>query len=63
MLLLVLTSYLFVQGPRLQLWAWQFFFFFFLAPKAIPRFRPFSLIGPTQAYAFSKKSYEEGIYT
>ena len=26
MLLLVLTSYLFVQGPRLQLWAWHFFF-------------------------------------
>ena len=26
MLLLVLTSYLFVQGPRLQLWAWQYSF-------------------------------------
>ena len=37
--------------------------FFFLSPKAIPRFRPFSLVGPTQAFAFSKKSYEEGIYT
>ena len=61
MLLLVLTSYLFVQGPGLQLWAWHFFFF--LSPKAIPRFRPFSLVGPTQAFAFSKKSYEEGIYT
>ena len=59
MLLLVLTSYLFVQGPRLQLWAWHFL----LSPKAIPRFRPFSLVGPTQAFAFSKKSYEEGIYT
>ena len=51
MLLLVLTSYLFVQGPRLQLWAGHFF----LSPKAIPGFRPFSLIGPTQAFAFSKK--------
>ena len=38
-------------------------FFFFLSPKAIPRFRPFSLVGPTQAFAFSKTSYEEGIYT
>ena len=38
---------------------------FFLVPQfqAIPRFRPFSLVGPTQAFAFSKKSYEEGIYT
>ena len=60
MLLLVLTSYLFVQSPRLQLWAWHFFF---LSPKAIPRFRPFSFVGPTQPFAFSKKSYEEGIYT
>ena len=36
MLLLVLTSYLFVQCPRL--WAWRIF----LSPKAIVRFRPFS---------------------
>ena len=36
---------------------------FFLSPKAIPRFRAFSLDGPTQAFAFSEKSYEEGIYT
>ena len=57
MLLLVLTSYLFVQGPRL--WAWHNFF---LSLKAIPRFRSFSLVGPNQVFAFSKKSYE-GIYT
>ena len=37
--------------------------YFFLSPKAIPRFRPFSLVGPTQAFAFSKKSYKEVIYT
>ena len=38
--------------------------YFFLSPKAIPRFRPFSLVGrPTQVFAFSKKSYEEVIYT
>ena len=37
MLLLVLTSYLFVQCPRL--WAWRNFF---LSPKAIAHFRPFS---------------------
>ena len=55
MLLLVLTSYLFVQGPRL--WAWRNFV---LSPKAIPRFRPFSIVRPTQVFAFSKKSYEEG---
>ena len=36
---------------------------FFLSLKAISRFRPFSLVGPTQAFAFSEKSYEEGIYT
>ena len=36
MLLLVLTSYLFVQCPRL--WAWRTFF---LSPKAIARFRVF----------------------
>ena len=53
MLLLVLASYLFFRGLRLQLWVWHFLFF--LSPKAIPRFRPFSLVGPTQAFAFSKK--------
>ena len=38
--------------------------FFFCPPRLIiPRFRPFSLVGPTQAFAFSKKSYEEGVYT
>ena len=55
MLLLVLTSYLLskvlVGG------------YFFLSPKAIPRFRPFSVVRPTQVFAFSKKSYEEGNYT
>ena len=56
MLLLVLTSYLFVQGHCL--WACHNF----LSLKAIPRFRPFSLVGPTQVFAFSKKSYE-GNYT
>ena len=30
-------------------------FFFFLSLKAISRFRPFSLVGPTQAFPFSKK--------
>ena len=37
--------------------------YFFLSPKAIPRFRPFSVVRPTQVFAFSKKSYEEGNYT
>ena len=45
MLLLVLTSYLFVQGPRL--WAWRNCF---LSPKAIPRFRPFSVVRTTQVF-------------
>ena len=35
----------------------------YLFPKAIPRFDRFSLAGPTQVFAFSKKSYEEGNYT
>ena len=49
MLLLVLTCYLFVQGPRL--WAWLNFFDR-LASFDLPRFSRF----PT-------KSYEEGNYT
>ena len=32
-------------GPRL--WAWHIFF---LSPKAIPRFRPFILVRPTQVF-------------
>ena len=35
----------------------------YLSPKAIPRFRTLSLVGTTQVFAFSKKSYEEGNYT
>ena len=58
MLLLVLTSYLFFQGPRL--WAWRNFF---LSLKAIPCFRPLSVVRPTQVFTYSKKSYEEGNYT
>ena len=58
MLLLVLTSYLFVQGPRL--WAWRNF----LVPyRGIPRFRPFSVVRPTQVFEVSKKGYEESNYT
>ena len=41
MLLLVLISYLFVQGPRLQLWAWHFFFFF-CPPRLFPVFNRLS---------------------
>ena len=28
---------------------------YFLSPKAIPRFRPFSVVRQTQVFAFSKK--------
>ena len=58
MLLLVLTSYLFVQGPRLSACG------IFLSPNAVSRFRPFSVVLPTLVFAFSKKKgYEEGNYT
>ena len=37
---------------------------FFLVPKALqPRFRLFSVVRPTQVFAFSKKCYGEGNYT
>ena len=56
-MLLVLTSYLFVQGPRL--WAWHFFFFF-LSPKAIPSFDRLASFDRPRFSRFPKKSYEEG---
>ena len=58
MLLLVLTSYLFVQGPRL--WARHDIF---CPLRAIARFRLFSVVRLTQVFALSKKRYEEGNYT
>ena len=50
MLLLVLTSYLFVQGPRL--WAWHNFF---LSPKAIPVFDRLASFGRPRFSRFPKK--------
>ena len=57
MLLLILTSYLFVQGPRL--WAWIIFF----VPLG---YSPFSTVKPRSNdpgfSRFPKKGYEEGNY-
>ena len=50
MLLLVLTSYLFVQGPRLQLWAWHFF-----PPGLFPVFDRLASLDRPRLWRFPKK--------
>ena len=52
MLLLVLTSYLFVQGPRLQLWAWHFFF---CPPRLFPVFDRLASLDRPRLLHFPKK--------
>ena len=51
MLLLVLTSYLFVQGPRLQLWAWHFF----CPPRLFPVFDRLASLDRPRLLRFPKK--------
>ena len=55
MLLLVLTSYLFVQGPRLQLRAWHFFFFFFCPARLFPVFDRLASLDRPRRLGFPKK--------
>ena len=57
MLLLVLTSYLFVQGPRLQLWAWHFFFF--CLPRLFPVFDRLALLDRPRLLRFAKNVMKE----
>ena len=52
MLLLVLTSYLFVQGTRLQLWAWHFFF---CPPRLFPVFDRLASLDRPRLLRFPKK--------
>ena len=56
MLLLVLTSYLFVQGPRLQLWAWHFFF---CLPRLFPVFDRLALLDRPRLLRFAKNVMKE----
>ena len=51
MLLLVLTTYLFVQGPRLQLWAWHFS----CPPRLFPVFDRLALMDQLRLLGFPKK--------
>ena len=59
MLLLVLTSYLFVQGPRLSACG------IFLSPNAVSRFRPFSVVLPTRPCfrVLQKKKFMKKVIT
>ena len=52
MLQLVLTSYLFVQGPRLQLWAWHFFL---CPPRLFPVFDRLASFDRARLLRFPKK--------
>ena len=51
-MLLVLTSYLFVQGSRLQLWAWHFFF---CPPRLFPVFDRSASLDRPRVLRFPKK--------
>ena len=57
-LLLVLTSYLFVRGPRLRAWH-----NFFCPLRLFPVFDCLASFDRPRFFAFSKNSYEEGNYT
>ena len=52
MLLLVLTSYLFVQGPRLQFWGWDFFF---CPPRLFPVFDRLASLDRPRLLRFPKE--------